>query len=107
MTHNSRSSRRSLGNHSLLKIPPTPRPRLTVHDQHYMGADFYTLCSDAMLIAMTRVANTVEAKVASLNVTLASPNAVPSYPFPLTLQYYLSHLVTPEDITVKESEEEV
>lgn len=40
---------------------------------HYTGADFYALCSDALLKAMSRKAEEVEAKIGSsiwlLNVT--------------------------------------
>ncbi|CAO3689435.1 unnamed protein product [Rhizopus microsporus] len=66
---------------------------------HYTGADFYALCSDAMLKAMTRVAETIDAKVNKLN-----QEKRPDLPDPVTTQYYLSHLVTPEEITVQVQE---
>ncbi|KAI8390353.1 P-loop containing nucleoside triphosphate hydrolase protein [Blakeslea trispora] len=66
---------------------------------HYTGADFYALCSDAMLKAMTRVADTIEEKVKKLN-----QEKRPDLPQPVTVQYYLSHLVTPEEILVQAEE---
>ena len=66
---------------------------------HYTGADFYALCSDAMLKAMTRVADTIESKVQKLN-----EEKRPDLPQPLTAQYYLSHLVTPDEIVVQAEE---
>ncbi|KAI8333519.1 P-loop containing nucleoside triphosphate hydrolase protein [Chlamydoabsidia padenii] len=62
---------------------------------HYTGADFYALCTDAMLKAMTRVAETIEEKVKTLNKDRDTP---------MTAQYYLSHLATPEDIMVQVEE---
>ncbi|OAD01113.1 hypothetical protein MUCCIDRAFT_125671, partial [Mucor lusitanicus CBS 277.49] len=66
---------------------------------HYTGADFYALCSDAMLKAMTRVADSIETKVQKLN-----EEKRPDLPSPLTAQYYLSHLVTPDEIVVQAEE---
>ncbi|KAI8061520.1 P-loop containing nucleoside triphosphate hydrolase protein [Gilbertella persicaria] len=66
---------------------------------HYTGADFYALCSDAMLKAMTRVANTIEEKVKQLNQEKRE-----DLPQPLTVQYYLSHMVTPDEIVVQAEE---
>lgn len=66
---------------------------------HYTGADFYALCSDAMLKAMTRVADSIETKVKKLN-----EENRPDLPTPLTAQYYLSHLVTPDEIVVQAEE---
>lgn len=66
---------------------------------HYTGADFYALCSDAMLKAMTRVADSIETKVNKLN-----EEKRPDLPHPLTAQYYLSHLVTPDEIVVQAEE---
>lgn len=66
---------------------------------HYTGADFYALCSDAMLKAMTRVADSIETKVQKLN-----EEKRPDLPHPLTAQYYLSHLVTPDEIVVQAEE---
>lgn len=66
---------------------------------HYTGADFYALCSDAMLKAMTRVADSIETKVAKLNEEKRS-----DLPDPMTAQYYLSHMVTPDEIVVQAEE---
>lgn len=66
---------------------------------HYTGADFYALCSDAMLKAMTRVAESIETKVKKLN-----EEKRPGLPDPVTSQYYLSHLVTPDEIAVQVEE---
>ncbi|KAI9491641.1 P-loop containing nucleoside triphosphate hydrolase protein [Zychaea mexicana] len=66
---------------------------------HYTGADFYALCSDSMLKAMTRVADTIEAKVQQLN-----EEQRPDLPSPVTAQYYLSRLATPEEIMVQVEE---
>ncbi|KAI9592330.1 P-loop containing nucleoside triphosphate hydrolase protein [Syncephalis fuscata] len=64
---------------------------------NYTGADFYALCSDAMLKAMTRVANAVEEKVAALN---AQPQ--PSHiPLPITVHYFFDHMASEEDICVQ------
>ncbi|KAI8384516.1 P-loop containing nucleoside triphosphate hydrolase protein [Radiomyces spectabilis] len=66
---------------------------------HYTGADFYALCSDAMLKAMVRVADSIETKVQKLNEENRS-----DLPQPVTVQYFLSHLVSPEDIVVQVEE---
>ncbi|KAG1151472.1 hypothetical protein G6F37_001953 [Rhizopus arrhizus] len=66
---------------------------------HYTGADFYALCSDAMLKAMTRVAESIETRVKKLN-----EEKQPGLPDPVTSQYYLSHLVTPDEIAVQVEE---
>ncbi|KAI9323498.1 P-loop containing nucleoside triphosphate hydrolase protein [Dichotomocladium elegans] len=66
---------------------------------HYTGADFYALCSDAMLKAMTRVADSIEEKVKQLN-----KEKRPDLPSPVTAQYYLSRLTTPEEIMVQVEE---
>lgn len=67
---------------------------------HYTGADFYALCSDAMLKAMTRVADGIEQKVEEYN---ASGDHEPST---ITAQYYLAHMATPEDIVVQVTEQD-
>lgn len=66
---------------------------------HYTGADFYALCSDAMLKAMTRVAEAIDAKVKQLN-----EEKRPDLPDPVTAQYYLSRLATKEEIMVQVEE---
>ncbi|KZT28626.1 AAA-domain-containing protein [Neolentinus lepideus HHB14362 ss-1] len=62
----------------------------------YTGADFYALCSDAMLNAMSRKAGELDAKIAVLNQSPSSGDQ----PYPLTPQYYLAEMAQPEDIEV-------
>lgn len=64
---------------------------------NYTGADFYALCSDAMLRAMTRKAEDVDRRIDELN---ASPSPH-SFPHPLTPQYYLSTMAKPEETEVR------
>jgi peroxin-6 len=82
----------------------------------YTGADFYALCSDAMLSAMTRKAEAVEQKIGKLlhysefkgqgltqSICPAILNAHPivhRHPHPITPQYYLAELASMEDIEV-------
>lgn len=61
------------------------------------GADFYALCSDAMLKAMTRKASEVDAKIQEINETPGKKN----HPYPLTAQYYLAEMATAEEVEVK------
>lgn len=60
----------------------------------YTGADLYALCSDAMLKAITRQANAVDAKI----------KALPSGP--VTTAHFFDHLATDEDIAVMVTEED-
>lgn len=62
----------------------------------YTGADLYALCADAMLRAMTRAAEAVDAHVAHLDNT-PLPRA---FPKPLTPQYYLASMAQPEELEV-------
>ena len=57
------------------------------------GADFYSLASDAMLKAMTRKAEHVDARILELN-------AGGTYKTRLTPQYYLAELATPDELEV-------
>ncbi|KAL1924063.1 uncharacterized protein VTP21DRAFT_7098 [Calcarisporiella thermophila] len=68
---------------------------------HYTGADFYALCSDAMLKAMARTAEALESKVSAIN---SNPSS--THPTPITAQYFLDHLATPADIEVEVCEED-
>jgi peroxin-6 len=52
----------------------------------FTGADFYALCSDAQLKAMTRAAEKVNVKVAS-------------YPRKVTTQWWFDHVATEEDLS--------
>ncbi|KAL6309205.1 AAA-domain-containing protein [Sparassis latifolia] len=69
---------------------------------HYTGADFYALCADALLKAMSRKAEELENTIAKLN---ASPPDT-HHPYPLTPQYYLAELATPAETEVLVSEED-
>ena len=61
------------------------------------GADFYALCSDAMLKAMTRKASEVDARIEAINAT-PGPK---SHPHPLTAQYYLAEMASADEIEVR------
>ncbi|GAA5930797.1 AAA family ATPase peroxin 6 [Sporobolomyces koalae] len=64
---------------------------------NYTGADFYALCSDAMLKAMSRKAEEVDARIADLN---SRPPYSTGQTALLTPQYYLAELATPTEIEV-------
>ncbi|KAF9941713.1 peroxisomal assembly protein [Modicella reniformis] len=68
---------------------------------NYTGADFYALCSDAMLKAMSRTADGIEMRVAAINKDETS-----TLPRPITSQYYLDHLAQPDEILVQVTEED-
>ncbi|RPD65775.1 AAA-domain-containing protein [Lentinus tigrinus ALCF2SS1-7] len=70
---------------------------------HYTGADFYALCADALLKAMSRKAEELEETIAKLN-TSPPPNS--PHPYPLTPQYYLGELATAAETEVLVSEED-
>lgn len=59
----------------------------------YTGADFYALCSDAMLKAMTRQAAAVDLKVKS---------HLPS----ISTKYFFDHLAEQKDVQVLVSDED-
>ncbi|EHK17055.1 uncharacterized protein TRIVIDRAFT_41658 [Trichoderma virens Gv29-8] len=65
----------------------------------YTGADFYALCSDAMLKAVTRQAAAVDAKVRALNADPANKHEV-------STAYFFDHYATPADIAVMVQEED-
>lgn len=84
---------------------------------NYTGADFYALCSDAMLNAMSRKAEEIEDKICTWTVRFFSHHAHRRYkveldarpgpyshPHPITPQYYLAELASPEEIIVYVSE---
>ncbi|GKT82998.1 LOW QUALITY PROTEIN: peroxisomal biogenesis factor 6 [Colletotrichum tofieldiae] len=66
----------------------------------YTGADFYALCSDAMLKAVTRQAAAVDAKIRDINAARA-----PSRP-PISTAYFFDHHATPDDIAVMVTEDD-
>ena len=61
---------------------------------NYTGADFYALCSDALLKAMSRKAEDVDRRISELN-QLSQYSRTP-----LTPQYYLAEMAKPEEIQV-------
>ncbi|KAJ7582447.1 AAA-domain-containing protein [Mycena floridula] len=63
---------------------------------NYTGADFYALCADALLNAMTRTAELLDKKIECLN--NGPPD--PGHPYPLTSQYYLAEIAKAEDMNV-------
>ncbi|KAK5988966.1 ClaPEX6 [Cladobotryum mycophilum] len=65
----------------------------------YTGADFYALCSDAMLKAVTRQAAAVDAKVRALNADPAAKHEV-------STAYFFDHYATPADIAVMVQEDD-
>lgn len=65
----------------------------------YTGADFYALCSDAMLKAVTRQATAVDAKVQALN-------ADPRRHQPISTAYFFDHYATKEDLAVMVTEQD-
>ncbi|KAG8993652.1 peroxisomal assembly protein [Tulasnella sp. 427] len=82
---------------------------------NYTGADFYALCSDAMLKAMSRKAQEVDAKIGPyirgrlaeprilILETAATLNAQPppyKHPHPITPQYYLAEIATDAETDV-------
>ncbi|KAK3341414.1 hypothetical protein B0T25DRAFT_341456 [Lasiosphaeria hispida] len=94
----------------------TLHPSLSLHnvaDQlpfTYTGADFYALCSDAMLKAVTRQATLVDAKIKALN---AGPPSAARHNYqeleqqqPITTAYFFDHHATPEDVAVMVTEQD-
>ncbi len=66
----------------------------------YTGADFYALCSDAMLKAVTRQATAVDNKIKALN-----SNLPPGKP-PISTSNFFDHHAKPDDIAVMVTEED-
>lgn len=63
----------------------------------YTGADFYALCSDAMLKAVTRQSSAVDAKVRAINNERAGKSEI-------STAYFFDHFATKEDIAVMVTE---
>ncbi|KAI5951644.1 PEX6 [Candida jiufengensis] len=61
----------------------------------YTGADFYAICSDSMLNAMTRVANEVDEKIKIYNNELTLQNKPE-----INSRWWFDNVATKEDITV-------
>ncbi|KAK4150351.1 hypothetical protein C8A00DRAFT_18096 [Chaetomidium leptoderma] len=90
----------------------------------YTGADFYALCSDAMLKAVTRQASLVDAKIKAINNAATDPfssdnNIDPADPEPhnprggsgsgsgpISTAYFFDHYATPEDVAVMVTEQD-
>ncbi|CZS89372.1 probable peroxin-6 [Rhynchosporium agropyri] len=67
----------------------------------YTGADFYALCSDAMLKAVTRQASLVDTKIAEINTSNAS-----SGKSKISTAYFFDHYASKEDVAVMVTEED-
>lgn len=67
----------------------------------FTGADFYALCSDSMLNAMTRSANAVDAKLNSLNQQREKDGLEP-----VSSRWWFDNVAKPEDLTVLVSMED-
>ncbi|KAH7410915.1 hypothetical protein BKA64DRAFT_741549 [Cadophora sp. MPI-SDFR-AT-0126] len=67
----------------------------------YTGADFYALCSDAMLKAVTRQASLVDSKIAQINNANASSGRSK-----ISTAYFFDHYATKEDVAVMVTEED-
>ena len=79
---------------------------------HFTGADFYALCSDAMLIAMSRQAERVDKTISKLTLLPILPILLSSHaallnqaqfsdhPYPITPHYYLSEIALERDVQV-------
>ncbi|SCZ94448.1 BZ3500_MvSof-1268-A1-R1_Chr12-2g03905 [Microbotryum saponariae] len=74
---------------------------------NYTGADFYALCSDAILKAMTRKATEIDDTI-NLPSPAAKLNLNPPYSngIKLTPQYYLAEMATPAEIEVLVSQKD-
>ncbi|KAG6819232.1 hypothetical protein H0H93_013975 [Arthromyces matolae] len=88
---------------------------------NFTGADFYALCSDAMLNAMSRKAKEVDNRIGDVHSCSSVPNHAAhsmskaqlnsvsgphNYPVPLTSQYYLVEMAGKADIEVLVSSED-
>ncbi|KAK4681655.1 peroxisomal assembly protein [Podospora pseudoanserina] len=67
----------------------------------YTGADFYALCSDAMLKAVTRQAALVDKKVKAINTERQAQNQPE-----ITTAYFFDHFATKEDVAVMVTEQD-
>lgn len=71
------------------------------------GADFYALCSDAMLKSMTRKAATIEETIQALNSRNEEERKEEKHhPFPLTTLYYLDEMADPDSLNIKVSKQD-
>ncbi|KAK7922933.1 peroxin-6 [Apiospora marii] len=95
------SKRAHKGEHALFTLHPSVSLAAVAEKLPftYTGADFYALCSDAMLKAVTRQATAVDAKIRAIN-------ADPATKHPISTANYFDHHATPEDIAVMVSEQD-
>ncbi|KAL1878695.1 peroxisomal assembly protein [Diaporthe australafricana] len=68
----------------------------------YTGADFYALCSDAMLKAVTRQAGKVDAKITALNAEAEAEGKKQT----ISTANFFDHHATPQDVAVMVTEED-
>lgn len=79
---------------------------------HFTGADFYALCSDAILIAMSRQAEQVDKTISRFisfsalpallirSTALLNQAQYSNHPRPITPHYYLSEIAIEQDVQV-------
>ena len=73
----------------------------------YTGADFYALCSDAMLKAVTRQAAAVDAKVRALNESLKSGGGAGGHQqAEISTANFFDHHATADDVAVMVTEQD-
>ncbi|KAF4123062.1 peroxin-6 [Geosmithia morbida] len=73
----------------------------------YTGADFYALCSDAMLKAVTRQATAVDIKIRSLSSSPSSESASgQGRGTTMSTAYFFDHHATPADLAVVVTEDD-
>jgi peroxin-6 len=63
---------------------------------HLTGADFYALCTDAMMKSVSRVIEKIDQDLKEWN--HSGPHDV--HPHPTSETYYLDHIAEPQDIEV-------
>ena len=93
-------------------------PALSLHQVvskcpfNFTGADFYALCSDAMLVAMSRQAEQIDKTISELipppilpallsdNAALLNQAQPSTHPYPITPHYFLSEMALEQDVQV-------
>ncbi|KXS14639.1 AAA-domain-containing protein [Gonapodya prolifera JEL478] len=81
---------------------------------NFTGADFYALCSDAMLKAMVRKISEIDLQITSMNEDterrkakgVVEEDTRTRRPHPLTPQYYLENIASPVQVQVDVTEED-
>ncbi|KAI2629846.1 peroxisomal biogenesis factor 6 [Hypoxylon sp. NC1633] len=73
----------------------------------YTGADFYALCSDAMLKAVTRQAALVDAKIRIINAERENSDSHHHHQLqPISTANFFDHHATPDDVAVMVTEQD-